>query len=223
MTLHEHLLTQLSEEASEIAIDISKSLRFGLEDRNVLNPAGPTNRERLIAELNDLMAIVTLCTENGILPKDWQNAQAQEAKLEKVYKFLLYANDRGTLSTGHSIPTGINKTTRPVQTAPSSGGAALNTIDVPDIILAVAAEWNITAAQITGPRRSQHIADARTAAIGLIHTFFPDLAEPELASHFRISRSGVGYAVRRYKDFRETDPSFRAQTDTLLATLTTNH
>lgn len=42
MNTTKHLLTCLAEESSEIIKDVSKSLRFGLDDRNVLDPRGPT-------------------------------------------------------------------------------------------------------------------------------------------------------------------------------------
>lgn len=87
----EHLLTCLSEECLEVAKDVSKALRFGLEDRNVLDPTGPTNRERIIAELNDLMGVISILTNRGIIPSDWQNKEQQTAKYEKVLKFMGYA------------------------------------------------------------------------------------------------------------------------------------
>ena len=118
----EHLLTCLGEEGDEIAIDAaaiqeqllllsqlvktagamsqltSKSLRFGLDDRNVLNPTGPTNRQRLVNELNDLLGVAMLCEDAGILPRDWFNGLAQIAKKQKVRRFMDYARERGTLS-----------------------------------------------------------------------------------------------------------------------------
>lgn len=51
MNTTEHLLTCLGEEGCEISKDVSKSLRFGLDDRNLLDPDGPPNRERLLADL----------------------------------------------------------------------------------------------------------------------------------------------------------------------------
>jgi len=97
MNTTEHLLTCLAEEGSEVTKDATKSLRFGLDDRNVLNPTGPTNRERLVDELNDLMAVVDLCVAHGILPENWQSPEKHQAKLEKVEKFMNYAKKVGAL------------------------------------------------------------------------------------------------------------------------------
>lgn len=97
MNAIEHLLTCLAEEGSEITKDACKSLRFGLDDRNVLNPTGPTNRERLVDELNDLEAVRLILIERGAIPKDWCDVSKIEAKQKKVLKFMEYAERVGTL------------------------------------------------------------------------------------------------------------------------------
>ena len=91
MTLNEHLLMCLAEEGSEVTQAVSKSLRFGLEDRNVLDPLGPNNRERLVLELNDLLGVAALLVEVGVLPADWACPEKQLCKAEKSLKFLAYA------------------------------------------------------------------------------------------------------------------------------------
>lgn len=98
MNLTEYLLTCLGEEGAEIAQDCSKANRFGLDDVNILLPEGPTNRARLIAELNDLMAVTTILVMHGILPPEWQDADAQEAKMQKVMAFANYSRNRGNLA-----------------------------------------------------------------------------------------------------------------------------
>lgn len=97
MTAVEHLLTCLGEECAEVAQDVAKSLRFGLDDRNVLNPSGPTNRERIIKELNDLLACADLLVDFGVLPANWQSADEQVLKKRKVAKFMNYAKEIGAL------------------------------------------------------------------------------------------------------------------------------
>lgn len=97
MNTTEHLLTCLAEEGAEVAHDCHKSLRFGLDDRNVLNPTGPTNRERIIKELNDLMGVVSMLVMKGILPPDWLNQHTIDAKVMRIVKFMNYARDVGTL------------------------------------------------------------------------------------------------------------------------------
>lgn len=98
MTLTEHLLECLGEEGSEVAQATSKCNRFGLTDRNVLNPTGPTNSERLVEELNDLMAVIEMCVDHDIVPHDWLSDDAIRAKKEKVIKFIDYAREKGRLA-----------------------------------------------------------------------------------------------------------------------------
>jgi len=97
MNSKEHLLVCLSEEANEVAKDCSKALRFGIDDVNILYPSGPTNRQRLIDELNDFMAVVCLLIQNGTLPDNWLSEEKTEAKIKKIKKFLNYAQEVGTL------------------------------------------------------------------------------------------------------------------------------
>ena len=93
----EHLLTCLAEEGCEIAHACHKSLRFGLDDRNVLNPNGPTNRERIVEELNDLMAVIGILQARGVIPDDWQSWKKQGDKDRKVERFMDYAKKHGAL------------------------------------------------------------------------------------------------------------------------------
>lgn len=101
MNSTEHLLVCLNEEGVESALEMAKiadkALRFGLDDQNVLNPTGPTNRERLIDELNDLMGVIGLMVEHGILPAGWKDASKIDAKKDKVRKFMAYAAEKGAL------------------------------------------------------------------------------------------------------------------------------
>jgi hypothetical protein len=62
-----------------------------------LNPTGPTNAERLVAELNDLVAVADMLAEYGAIPHTWRDASAQITKREKVLKFMKYAQETGAL------------------------------------------------------------------------------------------------------------------------------
>jgi hypothetical protein len=108
MNAHEHLLTctveegvEIAEEANAVSRNLSKvgtkCLRFGLDDRNVLDPAGPTNRERLVAELIDLYALTEMMVEVGMIPPMWLDPAKVEAKKAKVRKFMKYAEGTGAL------------------------------------------------------------------------------------------------------------------------------
>lgn len=98
MNTTEHLLTCTSEECVEVSKDIHKALRFGLDDINVLEPNGPTNRQRIIVELNDLKATLQLLVDCGILPPNWEDENLQLQKRRKVRKFMAYAHSVGALT-----------------------------------------------------------------------------------------------------------------------------
>jgi len=106
MQATEYLLTCLAEEAAEIVKDSCKSLRFGLDDvythidaegvEVIKNEMG-TNRDRLIAELNDLAGTVRLLQEYGIIPEQWGNNDKQKAKIEKLRRYSKYSKKVGAL------------------------------------------------------------------------------------------------------------------------------
>lgn len=88
----------------EVAKDASKSNRFTLDDKMTMDPkgprgtTGPTNRERIVDELNDLMGVVDLCIRYGIIPENWADSHAQQAKGIKVMSFMKYAASLGALT-----------------------------------------------------------------------------------------------------------------------------
>lgn len=99
MNKTEHLLTCLSEEGVEISHIIHKALRFGLHERwpNNPNAAKPSNCERLIDELNDLLGVISLLEDEKILPPNWKSDHKRLAKREKVLKYMIYARGEGAL------------------------------------------------------------------------------------------------------------------------------
>ena len=62
---HRELLQILAEECSEVSLNVSKALRFGLEDGYPGQPL--TNKELISLEIGDLMAIIDLCKEEGLI------------------------------------------------------------------------------------------------------------------------------------------------------------
>lgn len=94
MNKMEHLLICLAEEAAEMQQAACKALRFGLDDGH---PDGQTtNAEDIMKEYTDLIAIMTMLFEAGII-KDFNMDRAIELKREKVLGYMDYARERGTL------------------------------------------------------------------------------------------------------------------------------
>lgn len=97
MNIQEYLLDCLGEESAEVTQVSSKCNRFGLGDRNVLDLNGPTNLERLVHELNDVLAVIAKLVNLGVIPKSWMDETLIQAKLAKLDKFMDYARSKGTL------------------------------------------------------------------------------------------------------------------------------
>ncbi|MCL2364000.1 MAG: hypothetical protein FWC71_04985 [Defluviitaleaceae bacterium] len=95
MTKTEHLLTCLIEECAEIQKAAAKALRFGLDDHHPDIP-GTTNADEIAQEYIDLLAIVEMLREDGIIPMLESRDRAQ-AKKDKVTKYMAYAQARGVL------------------------------------------------------------------------------------------------------------------------------
>lgn len=97
MTREEHLLVILAEECNEVAKEVSKALRFGLDDKKPKQ--NKTNRQKIAIEFNDLFAVIRMCIYSGILlDKEVISIEQMEAKMQKVKKYLQYSKDVGTLT-----------------------------------------------------------------------------------------------------------------------------
>ena len=96
MNVQEHLLSCLAEECAEIAQEVSKALRFGLD--NVYPEGSRTVRAKITSEFYDLVGVIDVLEDNGILQI---NAAAQSAaraaKRAKLMRFLEYAREQGAL------------------------------------------------------------------------------------------------------------------------------
>lgn len=94
MNRTDHLLVILSEECSELAVQISKALRFGLDEQRDL----PTsNRERIQAEYNDLLAVVEMLNWHDASMALYRDEQRINAKKLKVSKYLEYSRELGRI------------------------------------------------------------------------------------------------------------------------------
>ena len=92
MNREQHLLTILMEECCEVAQEVSKAKRFGINEQRDL----PTsNHERIQKEFNDLLAIVDMLNDEGMdFHRDPKLIRMKRAKVEK---YLLYSKKCGTL------------------------------------------------------------------------------------------------------------------------------
>jgi len=94
MNRTDHLLDILAEECSEVAIRVSKALRFGLEE---IQPGQTlTNRQRIMVEVNDLYASLKMLHDDGIIDPN-PDPDAVQAKIAKVETFLAYSAKCGRL------------------------------------------------------------------------------------------------------------------------------
>jgi NTP pyrophosphatase (non-canonical NTP hydrolase) len=76
------LITQ--EECAEVTQAISKVFRFGMESEH----KGQTNREHLEEEIGDLMCMIDLLIDSGMVSE----AAVMAAKSEKLNKLQLWSN-----------------------------------------------------------------------------------------------------------------------------------
>lgn len=97
----EHLLTCLAEECSEVAHRVSKALRFGLKEIEPGKTAD--NATRIAAEVTDLLAIVDMLEERGVL----KASREFTAKKEKVLHCMEYANQVHALTRVEPIVGGV--------------------------------------------------------------------------------------------------------------------
>jgi len=74
----------LQEECAEVIQAVSKVSRFGIDNYKPGKPL--TNRQHLEEELGDLLAMVDIMLEQGIV--SWENLEAaKQAKIEKLKKW----------------------------------------------------------------------------------------------------------------------------------------
>jgi NTP pyrophosphatase (non-canonical NTP hydrolase) len=75
----EEIMLICQEECAEVAQAISKVFRFGVDGEHL----GATNRERLEEEIGDLMCMIEMMTEEGIVDAS-VIAKAAQAKRQKL-------------------------------------------------------------------------------------------------------------------------------------------
>ena len=82
--IHREILLIAQEECAEVTQAISKVFRFGMEDHY----KGVSNREHLEEELGDLMCMIDLIIDQGIVSE----SAVMKAKSEKLAKLTTWSN-----------------------------------------------------------------------------------------------------------------------------------
>lgn len=110
MNRSEHLLTILSEEGGEVSKECCKALRFGLDDKLTMDPAGPrgteglTNAEKIHQEFVDMLAVYLMAQYEGLVPALEIEIpygplfEAVKAKQARVESYLVYSKVVGALT-----------------------------------------------------------------------------------------------------------------------------
>lgn len=85
MNRQEYLLGKLAEESVEVGKEALKAQQFGLDSYHPDDPA-TSNRDRIAAELNDLLAVALMLDPTLALDLELGN-RAQALKVEKVERY----------------------------------------------------------------------------------------------------------------------------------------
>lgn len=93
LSKREHLLVCLMEECNEVAQAASKCIRFG--DADSYLPTDPTNLTQVTKEFNELLAVVKMLNEIGVIIPMVRHLQ--EEKIERLATFMQYSRQRKTL------------------------------------------------------------------------------------------------------------------------------
>lgn len=97
LSTDDNLFLHLAEECAEVSQRVSKILRFGLEEVQGGQPL--SNKERLSLEVIDLLAVLKLLDENGLVNvygrSDYQDIV--QNKLQKIRFYQSYSKQMGKL------------------------------------------------------------------------------------------------------------------------------
>jgi NTP pyrophosphatase (non-canonical NTP hydrolase) len=81
----EEIFVILQEECAELIQEVSKIKRFGIDDKH---KDGLTHRAKLEMEVGDVLCMIDLLIEHGVVDKD----EVQIAKVNKIHKLHKYSN-----------------------------------------------------------------------------------------------------------------------------------
>ncbi len=94
MNTTEYLLSKLAEECAEVTQRATKAQRFGLDE--VQPGQYLNNRQRLTDEVEDLLVILSMLEDRGIVVLDHLESAVDE-KEAKILKYMEYSRQCGTL------------------------------------------------------------------------------------------------------------------------------
>ncbi len=94
MNAKEYLITCAMEECAELAKELAKANRFGLDNRYPVD--GPSASEKIAREFADLTAVVRMLEDHGWIANT-SSPSAIEAKKKKVAKYMRRSQEAGML------------------------------------------------------------------------------------------------------------------------------
>ena len=94
MNRTQHLLVCLAEECAEVQKEISKALRFGLDDKW---KSDIDTAEKIALECFDILAVIEMLKDEKAIP-DLPAGDLIQKKKDRVLKYMDYAAGRGTLT-----------------------------------------------------------------------------------------------------------------------------
>lgn len=93
LSREQHLFACLMEESAEVSQQIGKIFRFGLNDKHP--ELDENNKQRLVAEIRDLQAILEMLITDGSLPSEVMTYSYKKQKKTELY--IEYAKQKGTV------------------------------------------------------------------------------------------------------------------------------
>lgn len=93
MNREQYILSKVAEEAVEVSKEALKAQQFGMQSSHPDEPS-ITNRDRIVAELNDLLACVFMLDPSIAFEIEHANSR-QAAKVLKVSEYLVVSEQLG--------------------------------------------------------------------------------------------------------------------------------
>lgn len=96
MNRQEYLLVCLNEECLEVAKEVDKALRFGLDDWSPSGPSSETNRKKISQELTDLIAVAQMLKDEMCID-EYMIEENLNRKKDKVEYYMSVSEKLGIL------------------------------------------------------------------------------------------------------------------------------